>query len=147
MMAEKFKLQSVLNYRTTLEEQAQQALALSQQQQRELIAAIATQQQELNDQDHTLKQRQEEGLTIAEIDIYESRINYCRRRSAQLKEQLAGLEKRIIKQRTVLLDAARDRQVMDKLKERQEAEFRREQERKERIQLDEISLRNKGPTP
>lgn len=147
MMAEKFKLQSVLNYRTTLEEQAQQALALSQQQQRELIAAIATQQQELNDQDHTLKQRQEEGLTIAEIDIYESRINYCRRRSAQLKEQLAGLEKKIIKQRAALLEAARDRQVMDKLKERQEAEFRRVQERKERIQLDEISLRNKGPTP
>jgi len=140
-------LQSVLNYRTTLEEQAQQALALSRQQQQELIAAIATEQQELDGQDQVLKQRQEEGLTIAEIDIYESRIHHCRRRRAQLQEQLAGLEKKIVKQRAALLKTARDRQVMDKLKERQEAEFRREQERKERNQLDEISLRNKGTTP
>jgi len=146
-MAEKFKLQTVLDYRTTLEEQAQQALAVSQQQQQELAAAIATQQQELNDQDQALKQRQEEGLTIAEIEIYESRINYCRHLTVQLQAQLLGLEKKIVKQRETLLKAARDRQVMDKLKERQEAEFRREQERKERIQLDEISLRNKGTMP
>lgn len=146
-MAKKFKLQSVLNYRTTLEEQAQQALALSQQRQQELVAAIATQQQELTDQDQALKQRQEEGLTIAEIDIYESRISHCRHRSAQLQTQLETLEIKIVKQREALLQAARDRQVMNKLKERQEAEFRYEQERQERIQLDEISLRNKGTTP
>ena len=145
-MAKNFKLQSVLNYRTTLEEQAQQALALSQQQQQELVVAIAAQQQELNDQDQALKQLQEEGLTIAEIDIYESRINHCRHRSAQLQTRLVTLEKKIGKQREALLQAARDRQVMDKLKERQETEFRHEQERKERIQLDEISLRNKGTT-
>ncbi|MBW6508741.1 MAG: flagellar export protein FliJ [Desulfuromonadales bacterium] len=146
-MAKKFKLQSVLNYRTTLEEQAQQALALSHQQQQELIAALATRQEELNAQDQALKQRQEEGLTIAEIDLYENRISHCRRRSAQLQTQLAVLEKKIVRQRETLLQTARDRQVMDKLKERQEAEFRREQERKERIQLDEISLRHKGTTP
>jgi len=145
-MVKKFKLQSVLNYRTTLEEQAQQALALSQQEQQELLAAIDSQQQELNDQDQVLKQLQEEGLTIAEIEIYESRIHHCRRRRAQLQEQLARLEKKIIKQRAALLETARDRQVMDKLKERQETEFHRQQERKERIQLDEISLRKKGPT-
>jgi flagellar FliJ protein len=146
-MAKQFKLQSVLNYRTTLEEQAQQALALSQQHHQELTAAVTAQQQELNEQDQVLKQRQEQGLTIAEIDIYESRINHCRNRSAQLQRQLEILEQKIAKQRETLLKAARDRQVMDKLKERQEAEFRREQERKERIQLDEISLRNKGTRP
>lgn len=146
-MAKQFKLQSVLNYRTTLEEQAQQALALSRQHYLELTAAITAQQQELNEQDQVLKQRQEQGLTIAEIDIYESRINHCRNRSVQLHKQLVMLEQKIAKQREALLKAARDRQVMDKLKERQDAEFRREQERKERIQLDEISLRSKGTTP
>jgi flagellar FliJ protein len=146
-MTKKFKLQSVLNYRSILEEQAQQALALSQQQQQELTAAIATQQQELNDQDEALKQRQEQGLTIAEIDIYESRISHCRQCSAQLQQQLTRLERKIVKQREALLETARDRQVMDKLKERQDAEFRHQEERKERIQLDEINLRNKGTTP
>jgi len=64
-----------------------------------------------------------------------------------LQAQLVMHEKKIVKQREMLLSAARDRQVMDTLKERQETEFRREQERKERIQLDDISLRNKGTTP
>lgn len=146
-MAKKFKLQSVLNYRTTLEEQAQQTLALSLQQEQELIAAIATQQQELSEQDQELKQRQTQGLAIAEIDIYERRISHCRQRSEQLQAQLAGLARKIVAQREALLKAARDRQVMDKLKERQESDFRRAQERKERILLDEISLRNKGTTP
>ena len=142
-MAKKFKLDAVLNYRTTLEEQAQQALAMSLQKQGDLQAAIDQQQKELQEQDQQLKLRQQEGLTIAEIDLYEGHIGHCRRRWAELNVELQRLEQKILKQRESLLQAARDRQVLDKLKERQEAEFRQEQERKERTQLDEISLRNK----
>ena len=146
-MAKKFKLDSVLSYRNTLEEQAQQALAMSLQTQRDLLAGIAEQQKELQQQDRQLKLRQQEGLTIAEIDLYEGRIGHCRRRCAELKAELQRLEKKILKQRESLLQAARDRQVLDKLKERQEAAFRQEQDRKEQSQLDEISLRNKRNMP
>lgn len=146
-MAQKFKLQSVLNYRNTLEEQAQQALALSQQLKQELLARVKQQQLELQQQDQLLQARQQEGLTIAEIDLYENRISHCRRCCAELTRQLQELERKILKQREELLQAARERQVMEKLKGRQESEYRQEQERKERSQLDEISLRTKGKTP
>lgn len=146
-MVKKFKLDSVLSYRTSLEEQAQHALAVSLQKQRELLSRIDEQQKELQQQDQQLKLRQQEGLGIAEIDLYEGRIDHCRRCCAELKTELQQLEQQIVEQRDALLQAARDRQILDKLKERQDAEYHNEQNRKERMQLDEISLRNKRNVP
>ncbi len=143
-MAKKFKLQSVLNYRQSLEDQAQQVLKTSLQQRTTLEEALEQQRNALQQHDDELKRRQQEGLTIAEIDLFESQIQHCRRMSADLQQQLQHLERQIVSEREELLSCARDRQVMEKLKEKQDAEYRRELGRKERALLDEISLRNKG---
>ena len=143
-MAKKFKLQSVLNYRQSLEDQAQQVLAASLQRRSEFEAELQRQRQLLQQHDAELKERQQDGLTVAEIDLFENQIQHCRRLIAQFQEQLAHLERQIVGEREELLSVARDRQVMDKLKDKQDAEFRKELSRKERGILDEISLRNKG---
>lgn len=143
-MAKQFKLQSVLNYRQLLEGQAQQALAASLQLKTELEAELQRQQQAQAQHDAELTLRQQEGLTIAEIELFETRIQHGRRIIAQLQQQLQQLEHRIYGEREELLAAARDRQVIEKLKAKQDAEFRKELNRKEREMLDEISLRNKG---
>jgi len=143
-MAGKFKLQSVLNYRQSLEDQAQQLLAVSLQKQNELEAKLQQQQQNLQQHDSELKERQKEGLTVAEIDLYESQIQHCRRLIENLQGHLQQLEQQIVSERADLLHAARERQVMEKLKDKQETEYRQELSRKERVMLDEISLRNKG---
>ena len=143
-MAGKFKLQSVLNYRQSLEVQAQQVLTASLQQQNELETQLQQQRQNLQQHDSELKQRQQEGLTVAEIDLYESQIQHCRRLIEDFQSRLQQLERQIVSERKELLHAARERQVMEKLKDKQEAEYRQELSRKERVMLDEISLRNKG---
>ncbi len=143
-MTKKFKLQSVLNYRQSLEGQAQQVLTTSLQHRSTLEEALEQQQNALQQHDAELKRRQQEGLTIAEIDLFESQIRHCRRMSADLQQQLQCLERQIVSEREELLSCARDRQVMEKLKEKQDAEYRRELNRQERSMLDEISLRNKG---
>ncbi|MCF6265601.1 MAG: flagellar export protein FliJ [Desulfuromusa sp.] len=143
-MAGKFKLQSVLNYRQLLEDQAQQVLTASLQKQGKLEAKLQQQRQKLQQNDSELKQRQEEGLTVAEIYLYESQIQHCQRLIGDLQDRLKQLEQQIISERKGLLHAARERQVMAKLKDKQEAEYRQELSRKERVVLDEISLRNKG---
>ncbi len=143
-MAAKFKLQSVLNYRQSLEGQAQQVLAASLQQQSDLEIQLQEQQENLQQYDGELKKRQEEGLTVAEIDLYESQIHHCRRLMEDIQNRLQRLEQQILSERQELLHAARERQVMEKLKDKQEAEYRLELSRKERAMLDEISLRNKG---
>jgi len=146
-MAGKFKLQSVLNYRQSLENQAQQLLAASLQRQNELETQLQQQRQNLQLHDGELKQRQQEGLTVAEIDLYESQIQHCRRLIKDIQGRLQQLDQQIVSERKELLHAARERQVMEKLKEKQEAEYQQELSRKERVMLDEISLRDKGNNP
>jgi len=143
-MAKKFKLQSVLDYRQLLENQAQQQLAASTQRKKELEEELQRQQQELLRQDLELKQRQQDGLTIAEIDLFENGIQHCRRIIEQLQQELNRLDRWIATEREELLAAARDRQVIEKLKDKQDAEYLKELNRKEREMLDEISLRSKG---
>ena len=143
-MAAKFKLQAVLNYRQSLEDQAQQLLAASLQKQSDLKAQLQEQKQKLQRHDRELKVRQVDGLTVAEIDLYESQIQHCRRLIEDILGQLQQLDQQIIFERKELLNVARERQVMEKLKDKQEAEYQQELSRKERAMLDEISLRNKG---
>jgi len=143
-MAAKFKLQSVLNYRQSLEDQAQQILAASLQRQSDLKTQWQEQKQKLQRHDRELKIRQVDGLTVAEIDLYESQIQHRRRLIEDILLQLQRLDQKIEIERKELLHAARERQVMEKLKDKQEAEYRQELSRKERAILDEISLRSKG---
>ncbi len=143
-MAKKFKLQSVLNYRQALEGQAQQKLSASLQQKNQLEEQLQHQQRAMQQLDAELKERQKDGLTVAEIGLFESQFQHRRRLLSDLQQRLQQLADEIRNQREELLQAARDRQVMEKLKEKQEHEFRQELSRKEREMLDEISLRNKG---
>ncbi len=143
-MAGKFKLQSVLNYRQSLEGQAQQVLATSLQRQNDLENQLQMQQGNLQKHDTELKDRQKDGLTVAEIDLYESQIGHCRLLIEDIQLQLKRLEQQIASEREELLHVARERQVLEKLKDKQDAEYRQELSRKEREILDEISLRSKG---
>ena len=143
-MAGKFKLQSVLNYRQSLEGRAQQVLAASLEQQSDLEGQLQQQRSNLQQYDGELKKRQVEGLTVAEIDLYESQIQHCRCLIEDVLLRLQRLERQILSERKELLHAARERQIMEKLKDKQEAEYRQELSRKERAMLDEISLRSKG---
>jgi len=143
-MAGKFKLQTVLNYRQSLEDQAQQVLSTTLQRQSEFDLKLQQQQQNLYQYDRELKQRQQEGLTVAEMDLYESQIQHCRHLIKEIQSHLQQLEQQITLERTELLHAARERRVMEKLKDKQEAAYQQELSHQERVMLDEISLRNKG---
>lgn len=143
-MASKFKLQAVLKYRQSLEDQAQQILATSLQRQSDLKNQLQEKKQRLQRLDRELKIRQVDGLTVAEMDLYESQIQHHRRSIEDIQNQLHRLDQQIDFERKELLHAARERQVMEKLKDKQEAEYQQELSRKERAMLDEISLRSKG---
>jgi len=143
-MAGPFKLQSVLNYRQRLEDQAQQVLTQTLQRQVQLQEQISQCQLQLNACDAEVQRRQREGLTIMELAMFEDQIRHLRQLMVGYHSQLVKLKGQIESEREALLKAARERQVMEKLKEKQEAEYRRELDRKEREMLDEISLRPKG---
>ena len=143
-MAENFKLQTVLKYRKTLEEQAQQRLA-------EFLAvesALRVKQEETNAHlkrlNGQLLEKQKQGLSILELRLYEDQIDHHRQQHEQRQQQLAEMQVLLNERRQELLVAARERKIIEKLKEKQLAEYLRNLDRKERIMLDEISLRQKG---
>jgi flagellar protein FliJ len=143
-MAKKFKLQSVLNYRQSLEDQARQLLADSMQRRQQHVEVLQQHQERWRQLADELEVRQREGLGIAEIELFEGQLAHRRRLIQAVSQQLELLEREIQQQRAELLLASQEKQVMEKLKAKQEAEYRRELARKEREILDEISLRNKG---
>lgn len=143
-MAKKFNLQTVLKYRQSLEDQAQQQLAGSLQRKSQLEKELQEHRSVLQQLDAELKVQQQEGLTVADINLFEGQIQHRRRLIADLGKLLEQLAGQINAEREELLQAAREKKVMEKLKTKQEAEYMQELSRKERIVLDEVSLRGKG---
>ncbi len=143
-MAEKFKLQSVLNYRQSLEDQAQQALTACLQMKSELETQLRQQADLLKKYDGELQFKQQQGMTISEMNLFESHITHCRHLIRDIHQKIDDIDLNIIEKRTLLQKAARDRQIMEKLKEKQDAEYHKELSRKEMAMLDEISLRTRG---
>jgi flagellar FliJ protein len=143
-MAEKFKLHAVLKYRKTLEEQAQQRLA-------ELLSVEAGLKQKQEETRHCLEalsaqvlKKHQQGLSILELQLYEDQIEHHRQQQEILQRQLTELGVLVNERRQELLFAARERKIIEKLKEKQLAEYLRKLDRKERVMLDEISLRQNG---
>lgn len=142
-MAEKFKLQAVLKYRKTLEEQAQQRLAEFLNAQNLLNQQQDEASSQLNELARQLGQKQRDGLTVLEMRLFEDQIYHHRQQCDKLQIQLVEVDTLINERRQELLVAARERKIIEKLKEKQLAEYLSKLERKERVMLDEISLRKK----
>ena len=143
-MAEKFKLQTVLRFRKTLEEQAQQRVAELLSVESGLKARQGEVNSHLDKLSGQLLQKQQQGLSILEFRLYEDQLDHHRQQSEQLQKQLEEMALLLNESRQELLIAAREYKIIEKLKEKQLAEYLRELDRKERIMLDEISLRQKG---
>ena len=142
-MSGKFKLKAVLKYRKTLEEQAQQRLA-------EILgveSALQIKQGEINGHLEALTaqllQKQRQGLPILELCLYEDQIDHHRQQQEHLLQQLEEIKCLVNERRQELLVAARERKILETLKEKQLAEYLRKLDRKERTMLDEISLQQK----
>lgn len=143
-MAKQFKLQNVLNYRKILEDQAQQKLAETLQVQSDLHqqSQAATQQLELVIAQ--VEQKQGEGLSIMELQLFEDEIFHQRQRQTRLAEQLDQINLILNECRLELMHAMRERKIIEKLKDKHLAEYLRKLDQKERVMLDEVSLRQKG---
>jgi len=81
----------------------------------------------------------ESELAVYELQLYRMRQELLRRRLAQAQAAVAALQQRVDEQRAVLLAAARRREVLEKLREREREEFQREALRGEQKIIDEVA--------
>jgi len=134
-----FRLEALLTHRQQIEKEAQRRMAKVQQE----IQAVARQIQETRArivaEDRTLGTKELTGTLDMQYIAHEKRfVGNLHIRIMVGMQKLAGMEQTLAAARAELLTAARARKVIEKLKEKQFARWKIEQERKESAVMDEI---------
>ncbi len=134
-----FKLQSVLNHRQIVEDQAQRALAQVLRQRMILMGQIQQMQSTI-----TQSKRDLSGSLVGRVDLaqvadftrYSAQVS---QRAGDIVRRLAQLEPEINAARGKLIKATTDRKAMELLRDRHRKEWEIQEARRETAQLDELA--------
>ncbi|HEY7118086.1 MAG TPA: flagellar export protein FliJ [Tepidisphaeraceae bacterium] len=136
-----FKLAAVLRHRQTIEREKQRdyALALARQQQLEdQLTALNQSMQATNDdirQNHLVGR-----LDVAFITAHRRFLLGVQRKAMDLVNAIAKTRAQTETARLALAQAATQRMILEKLRDKQQQRWNDENNRKERIALDEIAM-------
>ncbi len=140
-MADKFKLQTVLNHRQRIESLAQQKLADSLRHETATLHQLANQRDDLNKLQQELTGRQQTGIAVQELQLFCLSINRRRKDLQSLIEQSEKLHREVKSNRQLLTEAAQEKKLLENLKEKKEAEQKHQDNQRESATLDDIALR------
>lgn len=139
-----FEMQQVLNYRTELEKLRKMDFAAAKQ---DLDLASDLLEKEKNEAEligEEFSERQQQIDSIFEMQLY---ADFFARKREEVKEQqrrVEALDRVLENRREDLIQATKEKKVMEQLKEKQKEAFRREIAHKEGLLLDEIATQKKG---
>jgi flagellar FliJ protein len=135
-----FKLQAVLDYRQTLSNIAQQELCRTLEEEKDLIAILKKERQELDNLYADFAQRQQSGITVHELVLYENRCAHQFNSIEFLEKRLATIRRKVAAQRQTLCETDRDKKLLERLKEKQMDAYNLMLHRREVSQQDEIAI-------
>jgi len=142
-----FELEQVLKYRLEMERLRKQEFATAKQG-FELAHEELKQEEALaEDLSQEFCQRHSELECIEEIRMYADFFARKREEIKNRKEQLEQLGRVMDDRREDLLDATKDKKVLESLKEKKAQEFKLAIEQKEQAFMDEIAVQKKDETP
>jgi flagellar FliJ protein len=134
-----FRLEGLLEHRRQLEKDQQRKVAEIQQEAQYMQRQIRDAQTRIVLENRKLTSQQLVGkLDMAYIAHEKRYVGNLHVQIAFMMQKLAGVEERIAAARVELLAAAKARKVIEKLREKQLARWRAEQDRKEAAAMDEI---------
>ena len=137
-----FQLDPVLQQRKLVEEQRQRELATVQAEYAELEARLRALDQEVRTSEADLRSNRLTGrLDLSFLAAHRRFTIAMQRRAVALAQQMAAVRKRVDDARAALAEAAKQRKILEKLREKRKAQWSEEINRKELAALDEISAR------
>lgn len=143
-MGNQFKLQPVLKHRGLLEDQARQRLAAALSTEQELRERYEQEREALEGLQAELRQQQMHGVSVQDLLLYESHIDHCGRVLRYLGREHEELEHEVAASRLALCKTSQDRQLIEKLKTKHEADEQQLRQQRETRMLDEIALQFRG---
>lgn len=135
-----FAFHTVLDYRKRLEDIARQRLAEA----KKVLDSVAKKlREEQDDFSALIKQSellQKEGVNILELVRYEDRITRAQANIEAIEKNLRDKTEILQQEQQNLLRRAKDRRIMERLKERQDIAWKGYLDKKELAMLDELAI-------
>lgn len=154
-IAFRFRFQRVLDVREAVERQRMLALSAELARHEEALASLEAWRTRLRQSEEALRSLYLGRPLVAQAVATELlHREGLRARVAEAERTVEESKRRIEEARRTLLAATKERRIMERLRERHEADWRLAQDRKEQNELDEIGLRQaesrsagRGPGP
>jgi flagellar FliJ protein len=136
-----FQLAGVLRHRKHLEREKQRVVAERQAVVTQLTRELREMDQQLQGATNDLKQNRLTGqLDLSFIAAHRRYAISMQRRAIDQARRIAAAQQLVEQARAELVAAARDRKVIEKLRERRHEQWRAEQQRKEEMLMDEVGM-------
>lgn len=135
-----FALHAVLKYRRQLEDAAQKRLFQAQEAEAKLKEALLRVEEELAELYTGLQRENEQGITVDRLVLFNDRIDLVKEQTARRKTELEKQQVQVAQKRQQLIKASKDRKIIEKLEEQQNAAYKQYIEKKEAGMLDEIAV-------
>ena len=136
-----FQLDAVLRHRKMLEEQRMRELGAAQAEMAQMEAELRAMDETTRTVTSDLRDNRLTGkLDMAFLAAHRRYVLAMQRRAMELAQRMAQQQQVVDAARRALAEAAKQRKIMDKLKERQQERWKTEQSRKESEQLAEVNM-------
>src|SRR5688572_30254101 len=136
-----FRLQAVLRHRKAVEQEKLRDLAMAAARLREAENELKELDQSMRETNEDVRRNRLTGrLDVAFIAAHRRYLLGMQRKAMEVAGKIAAAQKAVEAARAALAEAAKQRMVLEKLREKQEARWREETERKELAQLDEVGM-------
>jgi flagellar FliJ protein len=137
-----FQLDGVLRQRKLAEEQKQRELAVVEAEMTALDAQLRELDQSVQSTTADVRTNHLTGrLDLNFLAAHRRYLAATQRKALDLAERMAAVRVRLDAARRALAEAAKERKIIEKLREKREAEWKAAQARKEMAALDEIGTR------
>lgn len=144
-MAEKrFELEQVLKYRVDLERMRSREFAVAKQDFEHASDQLVLKENQMASLAREFCQRHGELECIEELRMYANFFSRKRDEIKDQKERVEVLGRAMDDRRETLLNATKDKKVLESLKDRKTKEFKQAMNQKEQIFMDEIAIQKKG---
>jgi flagellar FliJ protein len=138
----KFPLETVLRHRTHIEQEKQRDLARFQADMQQHQASLQQIDQTVQGSMDDLRQNRLLGkLDVGFLTGHRRHMLAVQRQATTLLQRMSLLQRQIDDAQQALAEAAKQRKIMEKLRERQKARWQADQARRELAELDDVTMR------
>lgn len=135
----RFKFEAILNYRKQIEDACQQDFARSKKQWEKEREKLGRHYELWEKSMEEWRATQKDSVSILEVDLYQKYMVRLKREVREQLERVRDCLEKMGKKRDILLNARKDKKIMERLEEYHFTEYSKDRSKKEKKFFDEVA--------